>query len=609
MNKLAGLALGILLGMAARAQNQGYRYYTVQAGETTESIAKAQNVDKAAIDKLNPEVRYGLKPGMVLLLPKTENVPTVPVPSTPDKSNKADYDDVLEEPQTVPGQRAVSGGSPAGSSEAGHTVVAGDTWYSLSRKWGCTVDEARAANPGMEVLKVGTVVQPPGKRHGTTTAQAFGSPTASAPIQPSASLKTPVSKLIEHPVAAGETIYGLSKKYGCTVDQLKAWNGGLKEGLKVGQILVVGQAKASAQPEGQPVPALPAKARRSQGEPLKVALILPFTQDVGDSTTTAAKKQQQEQKVASFYAGVLMAIDSLRTTDVRIELKVFDDANRASKLDSIARDPFVSESHVVLGPLYGNTLTAFTAKHSGWIVSPMSVQLERKATPHVIDLMPGTEERLHSLAEWMLWSGQNAKLLLVSSVSSEEIEKRNRLAQSLSGLSIAWDTARYAATGNANTRWRQVLAAEGPVVVVALTQERALIGALATAIAAREDGGGRLVCLQELTQLQLYDKPTLVKARLSIVRAFDLDEEQPTYRSFVRNYRKRFHRDPDLFALQGHDAFWMTCQAFMDGDPTTGQRFEGFHSGWQLYPESQGGYGNSFTHMVGLKDWEWERIY
>lgn len=599
INRLFGIALGVLLSMTVLAQNQGYRYYTVQQGETAESIAKTQKVDRAALDKLNPEVRYGLKAGMVLLLPKSEEVPAAAAPLPKEPSTTPEPSEMREEPKSKPAERATESQNP--SALSGHAVVAGDTWYSLSRAWGCTVDEAKAANPGMEVLKVGTVVQPPVKKGATAPIPASTTP-KNAP-------KNAAQKPVEHQVAAGETLYGLSKKYQCTVDQLKAWNGGLVEGLKVGQTLVVGQAPAEVAPTSIPATPLPASPQRQPGDPLRVALILPFTQDGSDSTTTPAKKLQQEQKVASFYAGVLMAIDSLRTTDARIELRVFDDANRASKLDSIARDPFVSESHFVLGPLYGNTLTGFAVKHSGWIVSPMSVQLERKSTPHVIDLMPGTEERLHSLAEWMLWSGQNAKLLLVSSASAEEIAKRNRLAQSLTGMNMDWDTARYSATGSANSRWKQVVASDRPVVVVALTQERSLIGALASAIAAREGGGGRLVCLQELSQLQLYDKPTLVKARLSIVRAFDLDEEQPSYRAFVRNYKKRFHREPDLFSLQGHDAFWMACQAFMDGDLATGERYEGFHSGWQLYPESQGGFGNSFTHMVGLKDWEWERIY
>lgn len=61
-------------------------------------------------------------------------------------------------------------------------------------------------------------------------------------IQEGQVIYIPVPKISEtktHTVQAGETLFGISKQYGVTVDQLIQWNPEAKEGLKVGQTLKI----------------------------------------------------------------------------------------------------------------------------------------------------------------------------------------------------------------------------------------------------------------------------------------------------------------------------------------------------------------------------------
>ena|SRR5690554_2046338 len=44
---------------------------------------------------------------------------------------------------------------------------------------------------------------------------------------------------VNHEVKMGETLYGIARRYGCTVEQLKAWNPHLKGTLKAGETLVI----------------------------------------------------------------------------------------------------------------------------------------------------------------------------------------------------------------------------------------------------------------------------------------------------------------------------------------------------------------------------------
>jgi membrane-bound lytic murein transglycosylase D len=60
--------------------------------------------------------------------------------------------------------------------------------------------------------------------------------------QPSASmLKADGSKLKTqtHEVLPKESLYGISKKYGVTVDELKKWNNLTSDNLKIGQQLII----------------------------------------------------------------------------------------------------------------------------------------------------------------------------------------------------------------------------------------------------------------------------------------------------------------------------------------------------------------------------------
>lgn len=50
---------------------------------------------------------------------------------------------------------------------------------------------------------------------------------------------TPPSQATNHKIQMGETLFSISRKYGCTVDQLKSWNPQLKSVLNPGEALLI----------------------------------------------------------------------------------------------------------------------------------------------------------------------------------------------------------------------------------------------------------------------------------------------------------------------------------------------------------------------------------
>ena len=114
-----------------------------------------------------------------------------------------------------------------------HVVVKGETFYSISRSYGITVDDLLKAN-GLEtgaVLKVGQKLTIPGND-------------ASEPAETS---------LDSYTVTKGDTLYSIARKSGSTVDTVRELNGFTDETvLKVGQVikLPAGSIKTMASSAG-----------------------------------------------------------------------------------------------------------------------------------------------------------------------------------------------------------------------------------------------------------------------------------------------------------------------------------------------------------------------
>lgn len=110
-----------------------------------------------------------------------------------------------------------------------HKVEQGNTLFGLQRIYNVSVETIVMANPGAEDgLKLGQKILIPTGRM------------AELPSQDSSPKK--------HTVMSGETLFGISRKYNCSVDELLVLNPAAEEGIKVGQELFIPDGEISARP-------------------------------------------------------------------------------------------------------------------------------------------------------------------------------------------------------------------------------------------------------------------------------------------------------------------------------------------------------------------------
>jgi LysM repeat protein len=142
------LQMGQQIKIPINEQSTELRKHIVTKKQTLYSIAYLYGTTIDAIVALNPQAEKGIRDGETLLIP-----PAIP------KGIEVHPSPLIKQPQAAPIKKdTVKPISKVTAKTITHQVVAGETLYSLSRKYNVTVDEIQAANPSMNGLKTGAVI-------------------------------------------------------------------------------------------------------------------------------------------------------------------------------------------------------------------------------------------------------------------------------------------------------------------------------------------------------------------------------------------------------------------------------------------------------------------
>ena len=193
--------------------------HIVSSGETLSSIAQKYKVTPYDIVKLNPNAVNGVKETDVLVIPKTlvmTSVNSNPKPSS-DSQNSGISKEVNQEIRV-------------------HIVQSKETKFGLSKLYGVTIQQLEEQNPQIVAgLQVGHKL----KINGSTTN--FKQDLAQINVSQKFDSK------FDYVVLPGETLYGISKRNGITVDELSKANASVLNGiLKSDQKLTIPTRNGSA---------------------------------------------------------------------------------------------------------------------------------------------------------------------------------------------------------------------------------------------------------------------------------------------------------------------------------------------------------------------------
>lgn len=190
-----------------------------------------------------------------------------------------------------------------------HRVLSGETVYSIARRYGLQPDQIYTLNPwAKERIKEGDVLLLLRKDLNDRGVEE----------QDPASMR-------EHTIAPGQTVYGVSRAYGITEDQLLRANPGISvDNFPVGTVLRI------PSPEG----AIQIADDERVKPAVRVLLMLPLT---------------NTPRNIEFYEGFLMGILDLKKHGVSVRLKVLDVRNDSEVADQIALGHLSDHYDFVIG--------------------------------------------------------------------------------------------------------------------------------------------------------------------------------------------------------------------------------------------------------------------
>lgn len=180
----------------------------------------------------------------------------------------------------------------------------------------------------------------------------------------------------QHEVKRKETIFGISRMYGITIQELIDVNPEMNipgYELKKGAVINIPWSKNDPQAPSHDVPTLsaqqptpPAKAAGVdvRNREIRVGIMLPLHKINGDG-----------KRMIEYYRGFLMACDSLRANGISTDIRAWNVAED-SDINTFLQDPKAAACDVIIGPLYSKMvkpLADFATAHDIKVFIPFSI--------------------------------------------------------------------------------------------------------------------------------------------------------------------------------------------------------------------------------------------
>ena len=189
----------------------------------------------------------------------------------------------------------------------------------------------------------------------------------------------------QHKVKKKETIFGISRMYDLTIEELIKANPEMNVPgyeLKKGTVLNIPYSKAEIEAAEKERAAQAAAARKAEeaaraaaddvrNREIRLGVMLPLHNINGDG-----------RRMMEYYRGVLMACDSLKKQGLSIDVHAWNTAEDGN-INKVLEDPAAARCDLIIGPLYSkqmDALSAFVTKHDIRLVIPFSINAPQLTT-------------------------------------------------------------------------------------------------------------------------------------------------------------------------------------------------------------------------------------
>ena len=239
-----------------------------------------------------------------------------------------------------------------------------------------------------------------------------------------------INDFVLHKVEKGDTFYNLTRAYNVSKAQLNQLNPSIDSlGLQLDMLLKI-------KPVADEDLLVLYRDTIQENTVVKLVMLLPFRAIEYD--TIDAKDIFKTKKLVNIttdiYLGASVAIDSLHSLGVDIELSIFDTGRKDTKLDSILAVTDFDNIDAIIGPLYSEEVPKVANRTGVPVVFPVySKKQNRFSSSKIIKTSADRAIHQEALIDYVLTNYANENILIIGDSSATSIRNsdliKSRLVQ------------------------------------------------------------------------------------------------------------------------------------------------------------------------------------
>ena len=364
-----------------------------------------------------------------------------------------------------------------------------------------------------------------------------------------------------HTVVKDDTMFNLTRRYEVTESELQLLNPNLKEGLKLGMLLKV---KAKSELEATIDEALFIEQPDFNKE-IKVAIMLPYQLNkLNDSLTIESFNRTNSllNIATEFHLGVEMAIDSLRKKGLNISAHYFDTENSKYKLQYLVAKNNFDDLDVVIGPLFYDKAQWMASHIKTPVVAPVFSKKQADLNDaNLIKSAPDSQEFEKKLMHYLKENYNGENVVVVNDANPENQSKLWRIVNQLKAIDSIKNIEVVKPENGFidNELFIQKLDSMGPNWVLSLSDESVTTSAVINNLKSPvERMPIQLFALNKGKNYDNIDNAILGKLNFIFPTNEFLMADDINFLNFYNAYLRKNYATPSKFSYRGFDVTYDT---------------------------------------------------
>jgi hypothetical protein len=346
-----------------------------------------------------------------------------------------------------------------------------------------------------------------------------------------------------------------------------------------------------------------------------ISLLLPLgLNHIGPGQIYDDVSLRKARIAADYYRGFKLALDSLTFYGYNYKLQLFDSRDDIAQAHSLAYNPKVRASDLIVGPIFPEDIKAFTAVLTSArkpIVSPLSPESPSTfKNQNLITVNPPLEYHAWCTARYIADNIKPQKVFILKSGFSEDndyIAPFQKAIDSLSGRHIKVITLTVV-RGKLSPLLAQLVKNKQNIFVMPSTNQTFLTVTLHSLDTLNTHYPVTLFGHPSWAHFVFLKSKILQHLKTHITSADNVDYKSAETINFIRGYHNTWHTEPSAYALKGFDEGLYFGRLLAENSLKNMADFKGLHNDFHFQKIAGMGWVNTHVSLLMYNNFELKKV-